>query len=83
MHSVDSQSVGHIVVDGLRERVGLLKHHPDAAAQGGDIHGEGALAIEQRPRLRRGRRERISCIRFRRRRKVDFPQPEGPIKAVI
>src|SRR4051794_6596852 len=25
---------------------------------------------------------RTSCMRFRQRRKVDFPQPEGPIKAV-
>jgi hypothetical protein len=24
----------------------------------------------------------VSFIRFRQRRKVDFPQPEGPIKAV-
>ena len=34
------------------------------------------------PRPRPGRRECTSCMRFRVRRKVDLPQPEGPMNAV-
>src|SRR5262245_24237470 len=36
-HAVDARPVGDVVVDRLRERIGLLEHHADARAQHDDV----------------------------------------------
>ena len=83
--AVGAGAVGHVVVDGHGEGVGLLEHHADAPAQVGDVHAGGVDL------LARGKaREPViftlgmrSFIRSMVRRKVDLPQPEGPMRAVI
>ncbi|MCY1437076.1 hypothetical protein D9M71_532250 [compost metagenome] len=41
--ALDAQAVDHVLVDGLGERVGLLEHHADPAAQLGNVF---ALAVD-------------------------------------
>ena len=81
--AVDARAVGDVLEDRLRERIGLLEHHADAGAQlhhvdAGlvdvlavelDLAGDAAMSI-------------VSFMRLRQRRKVDLPQPDGPISAV-
>jgi hypothetical protein len=80
---VDARAVGDVVVDRFRERVGLLEHHADAGAQ---LHRVDArvvdiLAVERDVALDAAT-SIVSFIRLRQRRKVDLPQPDGPMKAV-
>jgi hypothetical protein len=48
-HAVQARPERHVLVDRLGERVGLLKHHPDAAAQVDEIDARGVdvLSVEQ------------------------------------
>ena len=81
--AVELEARGDVVVDRHGgKRIRLLKDHADAAAQlrgGGSVVGvevaELYLALDPRLGI-------VSCMRFRQRMKVDFPQPEGPISAV-
>ena len=47
--AVQAGAVGHVVVDAHGERIGLLEHHADAAAQVGHVHVliQNILAVEQ------------------------------------
>jgi hypothetical protein len=80
---VDARAVGDVLVDRLRERVRLLEHHADAGAQFHDVDRlvvdvlavERDVAADAAPSM-------VSFMRFRQRRKVDLPQPDGPISAV-
>ena len=79
---MDARPEGDVVVDGLGEGIGLLEHHADARAQLHHIARRilDVLAVEQdRPVTRAP--AMVSFMRFRQRRKVDLPQPEGPIIA--
>ena len=77
-------AVGDVVVDAHGEGVCLLEHHAHAAAQVGQFHlaGKNILALQPYiPSMRTpGTR---SFMRFRVFKKVDLPQPEGPMSAVI
>ena len=79
------QAGEHVLGDGhRRERVGLLEHHADAAA---DLGGREAAAVdvdavEQRSAPPSAAPGTSSCMRLRMRRNVDFPQPDGPMSAV-
>ncbi len=79
--AIDAETVGDVVEDGFREGIRLLEHHADAAAQIGDVHGQNVLAVQRRSPSTRVFRS-VSFMRFMVRRKVDLPQPEGPMKAV-
>jgi hypothetical protein len=82
--AVHAQAVGDVLVDRLRERVGLLEHHADAPAQLRDVD----LAVEQMslpsmsiwPSMRTPSMR--SFMRLKQRSSVDLPQPLGPMKAV-
>jgi hypothetical protein len=74
----------HVLADGHGgEGVGLLEHHAHAAAQAHGIHAaivdvdavERTLPVARAPGV-------TSCMRFRQRKNVDFPQPDGPMIAV-
>ena len=74
----------HVVPDAHgRERVGLLEDHADAGPDclGAHVGAVDVLAIEQDLAVHGGPGT-SSCIRLSRRRKVDLPQPEGPMRAV-
>src|SRR5260370_29547973 len=45
--AVDSQAVGHVVENGLGERIGALEDHANAAAKSGNVLRKDALAIEK------------------------------------
>ena len=85
LHAGDPRAVGDVVVDRLRERVGLLEDHADVACAPRSgrrpcrrCPGRGSVTS---PSTRApGTR---SFIRFRQRSTVDLPQPDGPISAVI
>ncbi len=82
--AVDPQAVGDVVEDRLRERVRLLEDHADPAPQVDDVDA-GLVDVACRPAGRSPRRARpgmMSFIRFRQRRNVDLPQPDGPMNAV-
>ena len=52
LHHGHPRAVGDVVVDGLRERIGQLEHHADAATDLDRIHTEGIdvlVVIRQRP----------------------------------
>ena len=73
-----------VLVDGLVERVGLLEHHAYGTAQLVEVllaRVDVAPAVEYSPSTRQPRISRF--MRFRLRKKVDLPQPEGPMSAVI
>jgi hypothetical protein len=80
---VDARAIGDILVDRLGERVRLLEHHADARAKLHHVHRRriDILAVE---RDLAGRRALaiVSFIRLSVRRKVDLPQPDGPMNAV-
>ena len=48
VHALNTQPVHHVLVNGLRKRVGLLEHHADPATQLGDVlaFGVDVVAIE-------------------------------------
>ena len=82
-HAVDSQAIRNVVVDGFGERVGPLEDHADTPPQG-RLHPRvrtSSLSSRICPSMRELRI--VSLMRFRFRRNVDLPQPEGPISAVI
>jgi hypothetical protein len=80
---VDARAVGDVVVDRLRERVGLLEDHADLGAQ---LHRVDAIVVDilavERDLPSTRATSIVSFIRLRQRRKVDLPQPEGPMNAV-
>ena len=65
------------------ERVRLLEDHADLASdlRGAHVGRVDVLAVELDLAGER-RAGTSSCIRFRMRRNVDLPQPDGPISAV-
>ena len=67
-----------------RERVRLLEHHADAAADVGDqqVGAVDVDAVDARPCPPSDAPGTSSCMRLRIRRNVDLPQPDGPISAV-
>ena len=81
--AVDARAVGDVLEDRLGEGIGLLEHHADAGAQLHDVEagvvdvlavdldlaGHAALGM-------------VSFMRLMQRRKVDLPQPDGPMKAI-
>jgi hypothetical protein len=81
--AVNARAVGHVVVDGFREGVGFLKDHADLGPQGDHIDilavhidaVQGDLPVTRQVSM-------VSFMRFRHRRKVDLPHPEGPIMAM-
>jgi hypothetical protein len=78
--AVDARAVGDVVVDRLGKRVGLLEHHADAGAQLHHVDPDRRCrAVEADVALGRGR-SMVSFIRLMQRRKVDLPQPDGPMK---
>ena len=81
---VNPGAIGDVVVDRLGEWVRLLEHHADLGAQ---LHGVDAVVIDILPvdgLIVPSTRQMsmVSFIRFRQRRKVDLPQPDGPMNAV-
>ena len=64
--------------------IGLLEHHADVLAGLGRPQAAAVDigAIELDTCRRAAHRAPSSCIRLRMRRKVDLPQPDGPISAV-
>ena len=83
-HAVEAQADDDILLDRHgRERIRFLENHPDAPADHRRIHS-GAVeifALEQDlPSIRVFGTS--SCMRLRQRRKVDLPQPLGPMIAV-
>ena len=82
--AVEPQAEGDVVVDAHGERVGLLEHHADVAADddrvdrlGVDVLAEEVdVALEAEAGIR-------SFMRFRLRSTVLLPQPDGPMKPVI
>ena len=82
--AVDARAIGDVVVDRLRERVRLLEHHADPRAQLHHVERPAvdSLAVELDVARRRGSPSIVSFMRLRQRRKVDLPQPDGPIRAV-
>ena len=83
-HAGDPQPVGDVLVDRLGKRSRLLEHHAHLAAQLDHVQRpvEDLLAVELEslPVIRT--LSIRSFMRFRQRRKVDLPQPDGPIRAV-
>ncbi len=77
----DAGAVGDVVVDRLRERVGLLEHHADAAADLDrvDVGAVEVVAVVEDACPRRGRRGSRSFMRLRQRSTVVLPQPDGPM----
>src|SRR2546430_12162678 len=47
LRAVDLQAVGHVLENGLGERIGALEDHANAAAKRGDILGKNVLAVEK------------------------------------
>ena len=83
-HAVDARAVGDVVVDRLRERIPALEHHSDALAQRDDVHADARRRRRRRARSPSWRTPGIrSFSRLIERRKVDLPQPDGPMSAVI
>ena len=85
LHAVDPGPEGDVVVDALRERVGLLEHHADAAAhldrrrrpgRRGRCRGSMSVPSTRAPSMR-------SFMRLKQRSTVVLPQPDGPMNAVI
>src|SRR5579883_2411258 len=84
-HAGEPQPCHDVVVDRHRgKRVGPLKHHPDPAPYRHGVHRGpvDVLAVEKHA-ARHARPGTTSCMRFRHRRNVDLPHPDGPIIAVI
>ena len=77
--------VGDVVVDRLGEAVPALEHHPHPPPQRGRIERRVVDVARRRAGSRpcAGSPGSRSCMRLIERRKVDFPQPDGPISAVI
>ena len=81
MIAVDAQAVGDVVENRFREGIRPLKDHADAAAQLDHVHLQNVLAVEKDLALDAGVADRfVHAVEVRR--KVDLPQPEGPISAV-
>ena len=74
------ETVGHIFENRLRKRIGTLEHHADSAAMR-SLPVPECSAVEENLAFQ-ARARTVSCMRLRVRRKVDLPQPEGPIRAV-
>ena len=84
LDAVDLGSEGDVVVDRLGERVGLLEHHADAPADLDGAHPGPYRASPSKSMRPSTRAPGIrSFSRLRQRRNVVFPQPDGPIRAVI
>src|SRR5437016_3242991 len=47
LRAVDLQAVGHVVENGLGERIGALEDHTNAAAKSSNVLREDALAVEK------------------------------------
>ena len=80
----EAEARKHVVVDRhRRERVGLLEDHPDLESRlGGTLRRPVDLDPVEMDRSGELGAGTTSCIRLRIRRKVDLPQPDGPIRAV-
>ena len=80
---VDARTVCDVLVDRLGKRVGLLEHHPDASPELDDVQAAvvDVLTVDFDPAVTRADGI-VSFIRLMQRRKVDLPQPDGPMKAV-
>ncbi len=79
------RTVGHVLIDRFRERVGLLEHHADLGRATARRPDRLIVDIEIVDLDLAGHPAAIGIVSFIRliqRRKVDLPQPDGPMKAI-
>ena len=83
--ALDPRAVGHVLVDRLGERVRFLKDHADPLAQRVDVDLPGRGCRSPRSRISPSMRTPSirSLSRLKQRSRVDLPQPDGPMNAVI
>ena len=82
-HAVDADAVRHVLENRLRKRIRFLEHHADAPSQIDHVGARAVDVLRRRSgcRLRRGCPMMMSFIRFRVRRNVLLPHPDGPMNA--
>ena len=85
VHAVQARAVGHVVIYAHGKGVRLLKYHADLACAAASR--PASLSKISRPRYSTSPSTRTpgtrSFMRFSVFMKVDFPQPDGPMRAVI
>ena len=82
-HAVDPEAVGDVLEDGFRKRVRLLEDHADPPAQGDDVDAGRVdiVVVDQDRTLDPGPGNDV-VHPIERPRNVDFPHPDGQMRAV-